>query len=71
MRDLSLGETGDLSCVLANGRQLARAGDGRWLVISDVRQRVTGRASVVLRVSTCAAPLEDDQFGRRSSWPAI
>ena len=62
MRDLSLGESGDLSVVLANGRQLARAGDGRWLAITDVKQRVTGRASVSLRVSAGAVPLEDEHF---------
>ena len=62
MRDLSLGETGDLSCMLANGRQLARAGDGRWLAVADIKQRVTGRASVVLRVSAGALPLEDEHF---------
>ena len=63
MRDLTLGETGDVSVALANGRQLARAGDGRWLVVTDVKQRVTGRASVVLRVSAGAVPVEDEHLG--------
>ena len=62
MRDLSLGETGGPGFILANGRQLARTGDGRWLAVADVKQRVTGRASVLIRVSTGAEPLEDEHF---------
>ena len=62
MRDLSLGETGGPGFILANGRQLARTGDGRWLAIADLKQRVTGRAGVVIRASKGALPLEDDDF---------
>ena len=61
MRDLSLGETGGPGFVLANGRQLARTSDGRWLAITDIKQRVTGRASVVIRAGA-VAPVEDADF---------
>ncbi len=62
LRDISLGETGGPGFVLANGRQLARAGDGRWIAIADVKERVTGRASVVVRVSARALPLAEAHF---------
>ena len=61
MRDLSLGETGGPGFVLANARQLARTSDGRWLAITDIKQRVTGRASVVIRAGA-VAPVEDADF---------
>jgi hypothetical protein len=61
LRDLSLGETGGPGFVLANARQLARTSDGRWLAITDIKQRVTGRASVVIRAGA-VAPVEDADF---------
>lgn len=62
MKDLSLSNTGGPGFVLSNGRQIARTSDGRWLAIADIEQRVTGRASVVIRASSASVPVEDPDF---------
>ncbi len=64
MRDLPLGETGGPGLPLTNGRQVARTSDSRWLVVTDERQRVTDKASVVIRFSEEATPFEESDFGK-------